>query len=152
MSGISESKIYVIESALDTNYVMDLYGEKTDNGTNIQIYKKHGGINQQFKFIYDEESGYYEIVSMSAQDKSLNVYNGNTVAETNVQLWKRGEGCASYFKIGKNADNTYTIQSACSNLVLDIYGGKIGNEKNLQIFTSHGKNNQKWVLEEVGAS
>ena len=151
IDSISDTKIYSITSSLDTNYAIDVYGEGVNDGTNIQLHRKHNGINQQFRFVYNSDNGFYEIVSMKT-DKSLNAYGGYTKPETNVQLWSRDKSCASYWKVIKNSDNTYTMQSACSKLVIDIYGGVVGNEKNIQIYTSHQGGNQKWILDEVGGS
>ena len=145
--GIVDGTSYVISSGIANNYVLDVYGGNKENGANVQLYRKHSGINQQFEFIYNE-NGFYEIVN-KASGKSLNVYGGFMDEETNVQMWDRDGSCASYWRIDKNADGTYTIQSSCSDLVLDIYGGKTINEKNIQVYFSHGGDNQHWVLESV---
>ena len=149
VADISDEKLYVIASAGDNNYALDIYGGSAmaKNGSNIQIYQKHGNENQQFKFIYNESRKAYEIVYPS-KDKSLNAYGGKVTLETNVQLWERDAGCASYWNIFKNANGTYTIQSSCSSMVLDVYGGRILTEKNIQIYKNNFGANQEWVLEE----
>ena len=148
---ILDSATYVIASSANTEYALDIYGgiSGATSGTNIQLYNKHGGENQQFKFIYDTNRGFYEIVN-PATGKSLNAYGGFMDAETNVQLWSRDNSCASYWRMVRNGDGTYMIQSSCSDLVLDIYGGKTLNGKNIQIYYSHGGNNQHWVIEKAG--
>ena len=98
--------------------------------------------------MYNQNNGFYEIIN-SETGKSLNAYGAGTRAETNVQLWDRDNSCASYWRLDKNSDGTFTIQSACSELVLDIYGGKALNEKNIQIYTNHHGANQSWNLERV---
>ena len=148
VNGVSEDVSYVITSADDSNYALDIRGgiSSARNGENIQLYKKHGESNQRFKFVFDDLNGLYEIVN-EATNKSLNVFGGNKLMETNVQLWRRDGSCASYWKIRENNDGSLTFQSACSDLVLDIHGGKALNERNVQVFFSHGGNNQRWVLE-----
>ncbi len=110
------------------------------NGTNIQLYGSHNSENQQFKFVYND-NGFYEIIN-PATGKSLNVYGGFVDAETNVQLWDRDGSCAGYWRLDRNSDGTYFIQSAC----LDVYSGIAENERNIQVYYRHGGDNQKWVI------
>ena len=147
---ISASSLYMITSAADADYALDVYGGRlmAKNGSNVQMYRKHGNENQQFKFVYSKEKKAYEIVYPD-KNKSLNAYGGRTILETNVQLWDRDTGCASYWNIYKNLDNTYTIQSSCSDLILDIYGGRVESEKNVQIYKNNLGKNQKWHFEIV---
>ena len=147
--GISDTTVYTIVSANNSSYAIDIYGgiKNARNGTNIQMYNKHGNKNQQFKFIYNKDNGFYEIVN-PATNKSLNVYGGGKKEETNVQLWERDGSCASFWKVNKTENGAYIIQSSCSELVLDIYGGVAKSEKNIQIYTNHYGKNQEWILEE----
>ena len=147
LQSILSSNTYVVTSVADEEYAIDIYGGKAEDGSNIQLYKIHGRENQQFKFIYNEEKGFYEIVN-PVSNKALNAYGMQTENETNVQLWERDNTCASYWKIELNneKDGTYIISSACSGLVMDIYGGKIENEQNIQLYERHGGQNQGWVL------
>lgn len=146
-TGILDGVSYVVASGAGNDYALDIYGGNQESGANVQLYKKHYGVNQQFRFIYNS-NGFYEIVNVTS-GKSLNVYGGYMDEETNVQLWSRDGSCGSFWRIDKNADGTYTIQSSCSDLVLDIYGGSALNEKNIQVYFSHGGGNQHWLLEEV---
>ena len=145
---ILDSEVYTIASVSNPNFVLDIYGgvKNLSNGSNIQLYGKHGNENQEFKLVYDVEKGYYQVVNPSS-DKALNVYACKTRSETNVQLWEKDSSCASYWKIVKNDDGTYSFLSACSGLALDVYGGKAANEKNIQIYENNWNNNQKWTLQ-----
>lgn len=147
LTSIVDDMEYVITSALDEKYAIDIFGGLTENGSNIQLYDRHDGNNQRFKFIYND-NGFYEIVN-AASGRALNVYAGWKDEETNVQLWDRDGTCASYWRVDQNADGTYRMQSACSDLVLDIYGGKAINGKNIQMYFSHGGKNQHWVLQRI---
>jgi len=53
------NKKYVIEPKCAENKVLDVYGAKTDNGTDIHIYELGEGIHQYFKLIDAGESYYY---------------------------------------------------------------------------------------------
>lgn len=144
---IDENKQYVIVSALNHEYALDIYGGTANalSGSNIQLYNKHKNDNQIFRIIKNNQNNYYEIVN-PATDKSLNAYGASTIVGTNVQLWDRDGSCASYWKMIKNTDDTYTIQSSCSDLVLDIYCGRILPEENIQLYSAHFGENQKWLL------
>ena len=45
------NKNYVIKPKCAENKVIDIYGAKTDNGTDINIYELGEGIHPYFKFI-----------------------------------------------------------------------------------------------------
>ena len=45
------NKKYIIKPKGAKNKVIDAYGAKTDNGTDINIYELGEGIHQNFKFI-----------------------------------------------------------------------------------------------------
>ena len=147
-ANISDVTEYIIVSAIDDDYALDIFGGigNAINGSNVQLYKKHYEENQRFKFIYNENNGFYEIVN-SETGRLLNVYGASVKAEANVQLWERDDSCAGYWKLIRTADDTYIIQSACSSLVLDIYGGNALNERNIQVYYNHGGSNQQWILE-----
>src|SRR5699024_5343067 len=78
--------VYEIESALDSNKVVDLFSALTDNGTNIQLYTRNNTYSQRFYIKYVGD-GYYKITVLIA-NKNLDVANGGTEPGTNVWVYE----------------------------------------------------------------
>ncbi|MGN1300955.1 MAG: RICIN domain-containing protein, partial [Clostridia bacterium] len=66
-----EDGTYVIKSALNENYVLDVAGGSTVNWANIQLLKSNGMNNQKFNVKYLGD-GYYQIIAVHS-GKSLDV-------------------------------------------------------------------------------
>lgn len=66
-----ENGTYSIESALSSNYVLDVKDGSKTNGANIQLYKKQSANRQKFKVEY-LGNGYYSIKAQHS-GKSMDV-------------------------------------------------------------------------------
>lgn len=145
-STIHYDRWYYIASALNPDMVIDVNGRKTDNGTNIQIWKKIGGSNQLFKLVQSDD-GYVSIIS-KASGKALDVAGGKTESGTNVQLWETNNTQAQKWKLYKavyGGSNSITFM-APSGMCLDIYGGNPQNGTNISIYNCNGTAAQAFVL------
>ncbi|MBP0968294.1 MAG: RICIN domain-containing protein, partial [Oscillospiraceae bacterium] len=86
---------YYIASAADENYVLDVAGKKTENGTGIDLYQKNGGINQQFQFLTTGD-GTYQICTRVSGGKSA-VEAADAGSFGRIQQWElNGEARQSW--------------------------------------------------------
>lgn len=119
---------YLLRSALQGNFVLDVSGGRLANGTNVEIWASNGTAAQRFTFVSleDEQSDPWLTSGVAALAK---------------------EHAADL------ADGTYVI-SASGNVraVLDVYGGSKQNGKNVQVWTSNGTGAQRWVVSTSVAS
>ncbi len=74
---LASGRTYVIRSAMNKNYVIDVAGGSRNNGTNIHLWSYHGGTNQQF-VISHVRNGYYSIKLKNTNKFETN--DGNTEA------------------------------------------------------------------------
>jgi hypothetical protein len=121
-----------------SGYCIDVPSSRTSPKTNIQIYRCHGGHNQQFSVTW---SG--EIQTHLGPNLCLDVEGGNAYNGANVQLFP----CHG----GPNQRWTQThageLQSAMShNYCLDVQGGQAFDGANVILYTCHGGWNQRWHL------
>ena len=136
-----------IRSAVDTSYVLDIYGGSKAKGANVQLYKENGSAAQSFVFI--DVNGYYLIYNVNS-DLVLDVWGGKAKNKTNVDQYIENGTAAQMWKAVANEDGSVTFKSAINeNYALDLYGGKVGNKKNIQIYTANGSAAQRWYLTEV---
>lgn len=138
---------YQIKSALDQNYVLDVYGESCEDGANIQLYYNKWATNQGF-LIKKESDGYYSISAIHS-GKRLDVAGSGKQNETNVLQWSAHNGDNQRWKIVKTSDGYYSFVSKCNGLYLDASGGRAANENNIQCYEGNGSKAQKFILAEV---
>ena len=143
-SVIDESISYRIQSVANTNLYFDIYNNITPNDTYglLSTYRKKEGEsnNQTFKFTLDK-TGYYRIVNTVS---NLNITTSNTDFSNlgAITVVQNKNECGQLWSIKKSDDGSLSFISACSEKAIDL---NIDNG-NVILFTSHGRDNQKWRL------
>ena len=138
---------YIIRSAINSNYVLDVENASTANGANIQLYQYNGTAAQQFNIQYLGD-GLYKILA-SHSNKSMDVKDASKNIGANVQQCEQNKEDAQKWIIQKNNDGTYSIISRCNGLYVDVYNAVAANGTNIQMCNSNGLNAQKFKLEKV---
>lgn len=141
------SGYYQIKSAINQDYVLDVYGAREDNGANIQVYKNNYYTNQAF-VIRKQSDGYYTIQAIHSK-KYLDVENSGNYDGVNVLQWEYHGANNQRWRIVKTSDGYYSFISKCNGLYLDVNGGNASNQVNVQCYTGNGTKAQKFILEKV---
>lgn len=138
---------YNIQSLVNPNYVLDIYGGYTTNGANVQLYRSNDTEAQLFKVIHDSQ-GYVTFTNVKS-GKVLDVYGGTK--KNNQNIWQfSSNGSRAQKWIVKPDGNGYVIISALdSNYVLDLSTGKAVNSSNIQLYTYCGSNAQRWKFSKL---
>ena len=140
---------YVIRSALNTNKVMDAYGNgPIQNGTNLQLIGYHGGDNQIYT-LYPVGDGYYKIICKWG-GKCVAILNASRENGANVILCDYNGTDNEKWRVVPAGDGSYFLQSKLNGNCLDVWGGRTEDETNIQSYQSHGGTNQRWRLTAVG--
>lgn len=137
---------YYLQSALNSNMVLDVSGGSKRDGANIQLYKKNRSDAQLFKIIKDS-AGYYTLVNKGS-NKALDVSGGRTSDGTNVQQYRRNNSAAQQWKIYNvkgYSDGYVTIINRCGKC-LDVSGGNTKNGTNIQIYSKNYTASQVFKL------
>ncbi len=146
-----ENGVYVIESALQENKVLDVNGASKENGTNIQLWSRNDKTAQQFKVIY-EGDGSYSIMALCSQ-KYLDAENGGSVEGTNVIQYQANDGNNQRWHIKDEGDGTYSIISAASGLYLDVCDNRTDDGTNIHLWLNTGGVAQRFrFLKSVGST
>lgn len=127
---------YTIASHEDNNYVVDIYGNGTANGTNVEMYHANGGTNQRMHIKYVSEDGGYYLINGASSGKSLDVCNTNNSATrdgANVQIYQLNGGQNQRWAIIKLAEGGYKIKSLISGKILSIFGDHPKDQANVEI-------------------
>ena len=135
---------YKIHSAIDNNYVFDIYENQTGNRANIQLYETLDTKVQLFTFT--KEGSYYVIKSEYA-NKWLDI---RTPIEnkSNVQLWESRNSAEEHWVL-EDAGNGYFYIRSNADYYLDVEYDQAKNNANIQVYRFVGNNSQKWKLEKI---
>ena len=133
--------VYTIVSALDKNYVLDVNEFRSDDETNVQLWKKNGTIAQKFKLI-NIKGDEFEIRPICS-GKSLDVYNNDQSAGANIQQYSYHGRDNQRFYIKKSGD-WWAIQCKCNGLYLDVSNGEVKNGANIWCWPANGTDAQKF--------
>ena len=138
---------YHINSFINTNKSIDVAGISSENGANIQLWDSNNDGGQEWT-ITNAGDGYYYLTSAHS-GKRLDLHNGYPNNGENIQLWEANDSCAQKWKPIHLAQNTYIIESACSNgKSIDVDSGRMLNATNIQLWSTYSNSNQKWIFQQ----
>ena len=133
---------YEIQSALNSNYVLDVTSGSLNNGANIQLYMSNSTEAQGWKVSHDEK-GYVTFTNVKS-GKVLDVNGGVAGNSKNIQQYS-SQSIADQKWIVIKDGNSYQIVSALdSNYCIDLSSAKVANSSNIQLYSSNGTKAQRW--------
>ena len=137
-----EDGIYEIETALDSNKVLDVLDASKISGANVQIFTRNNAHCQKVEVKY-QGNGYYTLAFIHS-NMLLDVSNGNIVNHTNVWQCRPNGADAQKWVIKDAGNGYYNIISKRSNTYLTVAEGKTANCTNIEIDTYNGGVSQKF--------
>lgn len=143
--------VYTIAAKNDPNKVVGIFGNKSDNGTNIHLQENgtNGQKRQEWEFTYDVHTGYYHIVNPDT-GKALDLSGCGIGLGTNIHLWESNTACAQQWRALRRDDDTYVFVSGCSgDRAVDLAGGITTNGNNIRLWEVNNADAQKWQLKKA---
>lgn len=137
---------YYLQSALDSNMVVDVNGGSRNNGANIQLWKKNGSNAQLFR-IARNGNGYYTFINKGS-NKAIDVYGAYTYSGANVSQWSQNSSRAQQWKLYNASgypDGYIRIMNRCGKY-LDVNGANTKNGTNIQIWDRNNTKAQVFKL------
>lgn len=139
---------YVIESAVNRGFCLDVKAASTADKANVQLYKKNGTQAQTFVLEHVKD-GYYRIKNIKS-GKMIDVSGAKVANKTNIWQYPWNSTNAQLWKPQKNSDGSYTFISKLNkSYVLDLSGAKAENGRNIWLYKSNGTAAQKWYLVKI---
>lgn len=138
--------VYKLASNINTNYVMRVESNSTENCANVHIWSRSNNAADQFVFeslpggyytIRALHSNYYLNVSGASKSEGANIIQYDDTAAPTNQIWS----------VVPNTDGTYSMVSLLSGRYIDVSSGIAANGTNVQCWTGNSTNAQKWVAE-----
>lgn len=146
---------YVILSALDTGYALDVKGGSGDeNGTRVQLYARNDTDAQIVRAVRSD-GGFRMLFLLSG--KALDRVDGGTADKTPLQQWNasptNGNQLWAIEPDGGSVEAegqdlpTYTIANpSAPSSVMDVASAKVENGTRLQMYTANGTDAQRWAF------
>ena len=136
--------VYVIKSAMNQNYVLDIDGASDANGANAQLYEANGTGAQAFALTWS--NGYYAISNVSS-GKYLDLENGSNQNGANVQQQGTSVRDSARWSLVGNPDGSFTFVNFASGTCMTVASPSAENYSNVQGAVRTGATGQKWFLE-----
>ena len=125
---------------------LDVTGESTEDGANVQQYEYWGGSNQQWN-VEDTGDG-YRIENVNS-GKVLDVANRSTEDGANVHQYSDGGGDNQRFYLNDQGGGQYHVQPVHSEKAVEVESSSTDDGANVQQYDWHGGDNQLWTFESV---
>lgn len=138
--------VYTIKSVSNSKYVLDVYGGRTTNGTNIAVYASTDKNNQKF-IITKVKSKWYKIEAVQS-GKVLDVKGGKKGNGVNIQLYEYNGTDSQLFQFYQVSSGKYFIKNKLGYFI-DITGGKAQQGANVHTWKYHGGKQQQWMLQKT---
>ena len=140
------NKIYTIVPIFAQDMAIDINRGDTKPNTKVQLWKKHNGPNQKFKFILNNELN-CSIESLHCSNRALDVKSAQVKNGNDIFLWEKNGTKAQYFRLVKNNDESYTFLSSLNyNYVIDVKGRNSNNGADIILYERNHTEAQKFKL------
>ena len=136
--------VYVIKSAMNHNYVLDIAGASDANGANAQLYEANGTGAQAFALTWS--NGYYAISNVSS-GKYLDLENGSNQNGANVYQQGTSARDSARWSLVGNPDGSFAFVNFASGTCMTVASPSAENFSNVQGAVRMGATGQKWFLE-----
>lgn len=154
---------WVISSAWDSRFVVDLSAGKLNNKNKIQMYTGNGSAAQAWKLLKigktreeldnlavnnqnNLKDGIYTINSSLNSTFVMDVNGGSKANFGNIQLYKNNGTVAQGWKIVHDSKGYVTFINVGSGKVIDIKNGYSQNKQNISQCDSNDTYAQKWII------
>ena len=159
---------YVISSAWDSRYVIDVFGANSSNGAAIQMWESNGSAAQRWDFRKVQSmrsrlddlaaknrgvlaDGSYRLHTANSSSASLDVRNGGKANSTPVQLYRANGTAAQVWRVSHDEKGYVTLTGAGSGKALDVAGANASQGAAVGIYDRNGTWAQKWVAVRDGS-
>ena len=141
---------YVLKSAVNSNYVIDVRWASQSNGANVQVYENNGTNAQTWQISHD--TNHYVIIKNKNSNKALSVKDNTAKNYVNIeQRDYKGEKSQKWIAV-KQSNGEVTFVSALNiNYCIDLNSASAVNESNVQLYSKNGTAAQNWKVSEYSA-
>ncbi|MCI6380258.1 MAG: RICIN domain-containing protein [Erysipelotrichaceae bacterium] len=135
---------YVIQSRVNSKYVVDVTSASTENAANVQLYQQNYTDAQGWRVSHDTQ-GYVTFTNVNS-GKVLDVDSARATNYQNVQQYASNGTYAQKWIVIKDGSSYKIVSALNSDYVLDLSAGIAKNEQNIQLYQSNNSVAQRWMF------
>ena len=137
---------YVIKSAVNLKYAVDVRWASCDDGANIQLYEANSTFAQSWIVSHDVDN--FVILKNKSFGKVLSVKDAFLKNETNIEQrsYKEGDRAQKWIAVKKLNGNVVFLSALNTNYCVDLEWGIAENERNIQVYSVNESGAQEWKL------
>ncbi|MDY5232846.1 MAG: RICIN domain-containing protein [Faecalicoccus sp.] len=135
---------YVIQSRVNSKYVVDVTSASTENAANVQLYQQNYTDAQGWRVSHDTQ-GYVTFTNVNS-GKVLDVDSARATNYQNVQQYASNGTYAQKWIVIKDGSSYKIVSALNSDYVLDLSAGIAKNEQNIQLYQSNNSVAQRWAF------
>ncbi|MGW2716130.1 RICIN domain-containing protein [Streptomyces sp. NPDC001492] len=128
--------------------VLDDRASAKNDGASVVQWSRHGGANQQWRFI-DSGDGYYRLQNRNS-GKVLDDLGWSKTAGSALVQWKDQNGTNQQFKLAKSPDGYVRLVNRFSGMAVDVHNAAKTNGSGVVQNRDRGGADQQWKLVAVG--
>ncbi|WP_381567728.1 RICIN domain-containing protein [Streptomyces eurythermus] len=129
--------------------VLDDRGFATNDGAAVVQWARHGGANQQWRFI-DAGDGYYRLQNRNS-GKVLDDLGWSKTAGSAIVQWKDLNGTNQQFKLAKSSDDHVRLVNRFSGMAVGVHGSAKADGGVVVQDRDRGGADQQWQLVPAGS-
>ncbi|MGW2515778.1 RICIN domain-containing protein [Streptomyces sp. NPDC001617] len=141
-------KWYVLVNR-NSGKVLDDRAFATKDGAEVVQWSRHGGANQQWRFI-DAGDGYYRLQNRNS-GKVLDDLGWSKTAGSAIVQWKDLNGTNQQFKLSKSPDGYVRLVNRFSGMAVDVHNAAKANGSGVVQNRDRGGADQQWKLVPAGS-
>ncbi|WP_316770727.1 RICIN domain-containing protein [Streptomyces sasae] len=141
-------KWYVLVNRNSGKVLDDRASAKNDGAAVVQ-WSRHGGANQQWRFI-DAGDGYYRLQNRNS-GKVLDDLGWSKTAGSAIVQWKDLNGTNQQFKLAKSSDGYVRLVNRFSGMAVDVHNAAKADGSGVVQNRDRGGADQQWQLVPAGS-
>ncbi|KOV94167.1 lectin [Streptomyces sp. NRRL B-3648] len=130
--------------------VLDDRGFATGNGAAVVQWRRHGGANQQWRFI-DAGDGYYRLQNRTS-GKVLDDYHWSKTAGSDIVQWSDVNGANQQFKVAESPDGYVRLINHFSGMAVGVRDASKADGGHIDQNRDRGGADQQWQLVRAGSA
>lgn len=147
--GLDLKKWYVLVNR-NSGKVLDNHASATKDGARVVQWSRHGGANQQWRFIKSGD-GYYRLQNRNS-GKVLDDLGWSKTAGSAIVQWKDLNGTNQQFKLAKSPDGYVRLVNRFSGMAVGVQKATKANGGDIVQNRDRGRANQQWKLVAAGSA
>ncbi len=141
-------KVWYVLVNRNSGKVLDDRGFASNDGAAVVQWARHGGVNQQWRFI-DAGGGYYRLQNRNS-GKVLDDYGWSKIAGTDMVQWRDLNGGNQQFRVAESSGGYVRLLNRFSGMAVEVHGAAKNDGARVVQYRDWGGANQQWQLVPAG--